>query len=182
MQVELNRLEQVFSLDDKKMKTFLVFTLPNGQEISATLSDDDSEAVVAVVMGAPEEVEDPISLPFPEADDEESLLPVYNNSVPEEAETVEWMTLPDNVLPIELKRYLIESGAPEELTVNEMQERLAPMLSQVPRTRTADIPQHRLVDIPRSRTVDSDEMGNPLVHQTVQTSMTEDDEDGVAQL
>lgn len=180
MQVEINRLEQVFSFDDRKMKTYLVLTLPSGTEIRSAISDEDSEQVVGEVMGGveAEPVEKPLYIQrgvYEDTDGKQHDLAAgdWGPTVTEQPEETEeeqfnWMELPENILPIGAKRLLAESGAEDVLTLDQIKDILQPkppMLKQVP----------------RSPSVRTDEMGNPIVTQRAQTLPVED-EDGVAQL
>lgn len=168
MQVEISRLEQVFSFEDKKMTTFLIFTLPGVGEIKAAISDQDSEVVVEVVMGS-QAVEAPeVEKAAVEDDDEEyesnPMSSAWTTLPPaSDPELISWMELPDEVLPINLKRKLAQAAAPDLLSLEDIKARLTPTLPQ----------------IPRSQMVSVDDMGNPVVPQREQYT---DDEDGVAQL
>ncbi len=198
-----------FSLQDGKVKSYVVLQLPDGVSIVSEVSSDAAQHLFK--LSGHEVVEEPVAPPRrePPVPFEEPVVEEVEEAPPAPAASpsealgvpVDWSQLPDEVLAPEFKAALRGLNAPRLMygpqlhtAVNDIQARF----SQEDWQRVLESPAEpepevgvvsweegapRRPQVRPARTVPADAFGNPIVPGFVQAQTSSDDEDyGAPQL
>lgn len=148
MNVELLEINQSVSLSDTSTSFSVVFRLPNGQLVQASLNNEATETILGcqvkessppqptppppVQVAPPTQVAPPASVPVPT----QVPTPLEDTSVFDEVDEddrVEWRKLDDDVLKARTKAILDAIGLPPIVSVSELKKTVEKVISKLPR-------------------------------------------------
>lgn len=204
MFVEITEIEQSFSLKDKQVTNYLVLSLANGKSLRVPVDEEATQYIIeasllngnstepqANAAGSALISSEPINAPSPL-----SVGPIEPLSEIFSQPKVKWAGLPDDQLSPFMKKLLLQSGTPLELSQEDLDSLVAKILEKMGKQAEAKAtaPSLEFVDgpvvmrRPPMRTVPKDDDGYPIVgtSQGVDPGEVVErrdlDEDGVGQL
>lgn len=196
MFVEITEIEQSFSLKDRQVANYLVLDLGNGKLLKVPVDEEAMQFIIEASVNG-KEVEPQVHtsgymapVSPPSSSSIEPLGEAFTQS------KIKWMELPETQLSPFMKKILLQTGTPMELSQLDLDSLISKIIDKMSQAKAeTQPPSLQFVDgpvvmrRPPMRTVPKDDDGYPIVGTTqgidpgeVVERSRDMDEDGVGQL